>query len=85
VFNGKGKCASCHVPPLFTEPGWNTHRAAEIGVDDFQAGHGAAGPGYYHDARFKDLAAVIDHYNAFFKLNVSAGERRDLIEYLKSL
>jgi hypothetical protein len=25
------------VPPLFTEPGWNMHTAAEIGVDDFQA------------------------------------------------
>src|SRR5689334_10911191 len=23
VFNGKANCASCHVPPLFTEPGWN--------------------------------------------------------------
>jgi mono/diheme cytochrome c family protein len=21
VFNGKANCASCHVPPLFTEPG----------------------------------------------------------------
>ena len=29
--------ASCHVPPLFTEPGWNMHTAAEIGIDDFQA------------------------------------------------
>jgi hypothetical protein len=25
------------VPPLFTEPGWNVHKAAEIGIDDFQA------------------------------------------------
>ncbi len=37
VFNGRGKCAGCHVPPLFTEPGWNQHAAAEIGIDDFQA------------------------------------------------
>lgn len=108
VFNAKAKCASCHVPPLFTEPGWNTHTAAEIGIDDFQSkrspdntyrtaplkglwtydkanGHGAAGPGYYHDGRFKDLAAVVDHYNTFFKLNLSAAEKHDLIEYLKSL
>ena len=108
VFNGKGTCASCHVPPLFTEPGWNTHTAAEIGIDDFQStrspdntyrtaplkglwtydkanGHGAAGPGYYHDGRFKDLAAVVDHYNTHFKLNLSAADKHDLIEYLKSL
>ena len=33
----KAKCASCHVPPVFTEPGWNLHTAQEIGIDDFQA------------------------------------------------
>jgi hypothetical protein len=37
VFNGPGKCATCHVPPLFTEPGWNLHQASEIGIDSFQA------------------------------------------------
>ena len=37
VFNIKAQCATCHVPPLFTEPGWNMHTAAEIGIDDFQA------------------------------------------------
>ncbi|HSA93682.1 MAG TPA: hypothetical protein VLE48_11775, partial [Terriglobales bacterium] len=25
IFNGKANCASCHVPPLFTEPGNNLH------------------------------------------------------------
>jgi hypothetical protein len=37
LFAGKAGCARCHVPPLFTEPGWNMHTAAEIGIDDFQA------------------------------------------------
>jgi hypothetical protein len=37
LFNGKARCSTCHVPPLFTEPGWNTHKAAEIGIDDFQS------------------------------------------------
>ncbi len=37
LFNEKAKCATCHVPPLFTEPGWNLHTADEIGIDDFQA------------------------------------------------
>src|SRR5215216_2080267 len=34
LFNGKAKCATCHVPPLFAEPGWNTHKPEEICVDD---------------------------------------------------
>ena len=25
LFEGKAKCATCHVPPLFTEPGWRRH------------------------------------------------------------
>jgi hypothetical protein len=37
TFEGKAKCATCHIPPLYTEPGWNMHTAQEIGIDDFQA------------------------------------------------
>jgi hypothetical protein len=37
LFTGKAQCSTCHVPPLWTEPGWNAHTAAEIGIDDFQA------------------------------------------------
>jgi hypothetical protein len=40
VFENKAKCATCHVAPLFTEPGWNMHSATEIGIDDFQANRG---------------------------------------------
>src|SRR5205085_10427020 len=37
VFNGRARCATCHVPPLFTEPGYSMHTPAEIGIDDFQS------------------------------------------------
>src|SRR3954451_3575508 len=36
-FKDKARCASCHVPPVFTEPGYNLHTAEEIGIDDFQS------------------------------------------------
>ena len=100
TFSGKARCATCHVPPIFTEPGWNAHKAAEIGIDDFQANRAPdksyrtaplrglmahAKGGFYHDGRFADLAAVVEHYNQFFKLGLSDSEKRDLIEYLKSL
>jgi mono/diheme cytochrome c family protein len=35
-------CAQCHVPPIFTEPGYNLHTAEEIGIDDFQSSRGPA-------------------------------------------
>jgi len=37
LFNGKAKCGTCHVEPIWTEPGWNAHKADEIGIDSFQA------------------------------------------------
>lgn len=100
IFGGKADCARCHVPPLFTEPGWNLHRPEEIGIDSFQAERGPedayrtaplrgvwdhAKGGYYHDGRFETLGAVVDHYDAFLELNLNAGEQADLVEYLKSL
>ena len=46
IFNGKAKCGTCHVPPIFTEPGWNLHTAEEIGIDDLPSARptGATGP-----------------------------------------
>jgi len=100
VFNNKAKCASCHVPPLFTEPGWNTHKASDIGIDDFQSSRspdntyvtqGLKGlwthtkGGFYHDGRFTTLMDVVNHYNEFKKLRLSEAEKNDLVEYLKSL
>jgi len=100
VFNGAGKCANCHVPPLFTEPGWNMHAPSEIGVDDFQANRAPdrayrTSPlrglwthkkgGFYHDGRFRDLLDVVNHYDQFFALDLTPEEKSDLIEYLKSL
>jgi cytochrome c len=100
IFNGKANCASCHVPPLFTEPGNNLHAPGEIGVDSWQADRSPthmyrtaplAGlwshqkGGYYHDGRFATLPDVIEHYDVFFKLRLTDQEKRDLSEYLKSL
>ena len=100
LFNGKAKCATCHVPPLFTEPGNNLHAPAEIGVDSFQADRSPTHAyrtaplkglwthqkgGFYHDGRFADLRDVVQHYDRHFGLNLSGGEVNDLVEYLKSL
>src|SRR5574340_1012611 len=37
LFVGKATCATCHVPPLYTEPGNNLHAPADVCVDAFQA------------------------------------------------
>jgi len=100
VFNGNGKCATCHVPPIFSEPGWNLHEPEEIGIDDFQANRSPdrryrTAPlkglwthekgGFFHDGRFASLGAVVEHYDGFLGLGLTAQEKSDLVEYLKSL
>jgi hypothetical protein len=100
LFNGKAGCKRCHVPPLFTEPGWNLHTGAEIGIDDFQAKRGPENRyrtaplkglwahqkgGFFHDGRFATLLDVVNHYNTFFKRGLTEQEKRDVVEYLKSI
>jgi hypothetical protein len=103
VFNSTARCSTCHVPPIFTEPGYNLHTAAEIGIDSFQADRGperryVTTPlralfdtekihkgGFYHDGRFPTLEAVVDHYDGHLKTRLTAEQKRDLIEYLKSI
>src|SRR5262249_3320792 len=92
LFEGRARCATCHVPPLYTEPGWNMPRGSEIGIDDFQSGRSPDGRyrttplkglftrkkgGFYHDGRFADYGAVVDHYDSFLRLGLGAGEKTD--------
>jgi cytochrome c peroxidase len=41
--------------------------------------------GFFHDGRFATLQDVVDHYDTTFKLGLTASEKADLIEYLKSI
>jgi hypothetical protein len=98
--DGKAQCATCHVPPLFTEPGWNLHTPEEIGIDSFQADRSPdlryrttplkglwshTKGGFYHDGRFATLLDVVNHYDTHFGLGLTDAEKSDLVEYLKSL
>jgi mono/diheme cytochrome c family protein len=101
LFEGKAKCATCHVPPLYSEPGWPMHTAEEIGIDEFQASRSPdknfyrttplrglfarEKGGFYHDGRFADLNQVIAHYSRVLSLSLSDVEKMDLIHFLKSL
>jgi hypothetical protein len=40
---------------------------------------------FYHDGRFQTLMDVVNSYNARFNLGLSDEEKKDLVEYLKSL
>ena len=40
---------------------------------------------YFHDGSAKDLMAVVNHYDSLFGLRLTAAQKADLVEYLKSL
>jgi len=100
IFNGKGRCANCHMPPAFSDAGWNLHTGEEICTDTFQASRSPTfryrttplrgivartKGGFYHDGRFPTLRAVVDHYDTCLKLGLSPREKTDLVEYLRGL
>ena len=100
LFSGKAGCNNCHAEPLWTEPGWNLHQPSEVCIDSFQADRGPdmryrTSPigaisthfkgGFYHDGRFANLNAVVDHYNTCMNLGLTDSEKSDLIQYLLSL
>jgi mono/diheme cytochrome c family protein len=82
--------------PDRTEP--FLHDPAEVGMDPAYAARTATKkyrttplrglwqhPPYFHDGSAPDLLAVVEHYDGLFKLKLSAAQKADLVEYLKSL
>ena len=101
----KARCASCHIPPTFTDVlgGPNPsvpflHDPAEVGTDPLYAQRSATKkyrttplralwqhPPYFHDGSAGTLDAVVNHYERQFGLGLTAKQKADLVEYLKSL
>jgi len=97
VFNGAGRCASCHTPPTYTDAP-ALHDAAEVGQDPAYAQRSATkkyrstplrglwqhAP-YFHDGSAGDLLAVVNHYDGLLGLGLSDAQKADLVEFLKSI
>ena len=105
LFNGTARCATCHIPPTYTDVSSGPdpsvpllHTAAEIGATSGYEQRSATGmyrttplralwqhPPYFHDGRAATLLAVVNHYDVLFGLNLTAPQKADLVEFLKSL
>jgi cytochrome c peroxidase len=85
------------VGPHLTDHG-NLHDADETGMDPTYAQRTTTKryrttplralwqhPPYFHDGSALTLEAVVDHYNVQLGLGLSAPQKADLVEYLKSL
>ncbi len=92
-------CISCHVGVSGTDNNdGSLHAPAETGMNASYALRTAnkmyrttplrglsLHPPYFHDGSAATLADVVNHYNQFRKLGLTARQRSDLTEYLKSL
>ena len=97
VFDGAGRCATCHIPPLYTDLPI-LHDPAETGMDPAYAERTTTkqyrttplralwqhAP-YFHDGSAATLRDVVEHYNAFLGLGLTEDDKRDLVEFLKSI
>jgi mono/diheme cytochrome c family protein len=99
LFDGSARCSSCHIGDLFTDVNQGIlHSPAEVGQNPAYALRSVTGKyrttplralfqhaPYFHDGSAATLAAVVDHYDQLFALHLTAQQKADLIEYLKSL
>jgi cytochrome c553 len=99
VFNGAAQCATCHIPPLYTDINRGVlHDPAETGMDPAYANRTttkryrttplrglATHAPYFHDGSAQTLGDVVDHYDSVRHLNLAAEQKQDLVEFLNSL
>ena len=101
VFDGAGKCASCHSGALFTDANATLHAPADSMAEPETPSYAARSASklyrttplkgawqhapYFHDGSAATLADVAATYNTKKALGLTAQEVTDLDEYLKSL
>jgi mono/diheme cytochrome c family protein len=92
-------CAGCHVGGNGTDnDSGKLHAPGETGMDAAYAqrtrnkGYRTTPlrglwqhPPYFHDGSAKELDDVVDHYDEVRKLQLTSGQKKELVEYLKTL
>jgi cytochrome c peroxidase len=100
LFFGKAQCATCHVPPYYTD---NTMHDLQIGrffgpklvhgamttgdgpIKTFSLRGIKDSPPYLHDGRLLTLADTIEFFNLILELNLTEDEKGDLEAFLRVL
>ena len=92
-------CASCHVGGTLTDNNTGVlHAPSETGMDPAYAARTITKqyrttplralwqhPPYFHDGSARTLRDVVDHYDRVRNLRLTNKQKKDLVEYLKSL
>jgi cytochrome c peroxidase len=100
VFFGKGRCATCHTPPYYTdnlmhnlqverffkEVMINGRKASADGpIKTFPLRGVKDSPPYLHDDRLITLDDSVEFFNLVLALKLDAQEKKDLVAFLRTL
>src|SRR6185312_6299385 len=98
IFEGQGKCSTCHVGSTFTDANQRLHQLSEIPTDSTYALRTATKmwrtsplrgvwqhPPYFHDGSAATLLDVVNRYDSAKGLKLSDQQKADLVQYLLSL
>src|SRR6185436_8604765 len=100
VFNGKGRCATCHVPPYYTDNLMHNLRAERFYKETTINGHVASADGpiktfplrgikesppYLHDDRLMTLEDTVEFFNLVLGTKLTTNEKSDLVAFLRVL
>jgi len=100
VFFGKGQCATCHVPPYYTDNQMHNLQTERfftpVLVNNMMAiGDGPIktfplrgikdSPPYMHDGRLLTLDDTVEFFNLMLGTQLTAQEKKDLVAFLRAL
>src|SRR2546428_100709 len=100
LFFGKGQCATCHVPPYYTDNSMHNLRAERFYKPQMINGMMAAADGpiktfplrgikdtppYLHDGRLLTLDDTVEFFNLTLGTQLTPDEKRDLVAFLRAL
>jgi cytochrome c peroxidase len=100
IFFGKGKCASCHVPPYYTDNLMYNLRAerfykpvmingemasADGPIKTFPLRGIKDSPPYLHDGRLLTLGDTVEFFNLILSTHLTDQEKQDLVAFLRAL
>ena len=100
VFHGKGRCATCHTGPAFSDNEMHDLQverffkpvlingrlaAADGPIKTFPLRGIKDSPPYLHDDRLLTLDDTVEFFNLVLETKLSAAEKRELVAFLKAI
>jgi cytochrome c peroxidase len=100
VFFGKGQCATCHLPPYYTDNTMHNLQAerfykpqlingimasADGPIKTFPLRGVKDSPPYLHDGRLLTLEDTVEYFNLVLELNLTKDEKADLVSFMQAL